>query len=110
MAPAPQVEFFWFRECPNHERARELLLAVLESRGLGRAVLRDIDASEPEVAVAHRFPGSPTIRIDGVDIEPDFEDPGDYTPRCRLYLTAPGYSGIPERTWIESAIDAALGR
>ena len=57
-----------------------------------------------------RFPGSPTIRVDGVDVEPEFTDPGDYTPRCRIYWTESGASGIPERAWIESGIDAATRR
>jgi hypothetical protein len=108
MVSAPRIEFLWFQECPSHERARHLLLDVLESMGLRRADLQDIDATDPEIAVARRFPGSPTIRVNGADVEPGFDDPGDYTPRCRIYLTEHGYSGIPERKWIESAIDAAI--
>jgi len=37
------------------------------------------------VAEQLRFPGSPTIRVDGRDVQPGFEDPADYTSRCRLY-------------------------
>lgn len=51
-----------------------------------------------------RFPGSPTIRIDGRDVDPTYVDPGDYTPRCRLYRTSEGLRGLPECRWIEDAL------
>jgi hypothetical protein len=59
------------------------------------------------VAAAWRFPGSPTIRIDGRDVDPSYADPGDYTPRCRIYWTADGLRGLPERGWVEEALRRA---
>ncbi len=101
-----RIELLWFDGCPNHDAARTMLREVLADRGAGDG-FEEIDASDPEVAERLRFPGSPTIRIDGVDVEPNFEDPGDYTPRCRLYATAEGLRGVPERSWLEAAIEAA---
>lgn len=72
--------------------------------------LDDVDATDPAVAQLRRFPGSPTVRIDGRDVDPAFQDPGDYTPRCRLYWTAGGLRGVPERAWIESALRESLER
>ena len=68
----------------------------------------DIDATDPTVAERHRFPGSPTIRVDGRDVDASFHDPGDYTPRCRLYRTSEGLRGLPERRWVEAALRRAL--
>jgi hypothetical protein len=68
----------------------------------------DIDATDPAIADQLRFPGSPTIRVDGRDVDPAYQDPGDYTPRCRLYRTSTGLTGLPERAWIEAAVRAAL--
>jgi hypothetical protein len=70
--------------------------------------IEDIEASDPALAEELRFPGSPTIRVDGRDIDPAYKDPGDHTPRCRLYRTATGLTGMPERAWIEAALEAAL--
>jgi hypothetical protein len=67
----------------------------------------DVDATDPEVAQRHKFPGSPTIRIDGRDVDPSYKDPADYTPRCRVYWTAAGLRGLPERAWVESALQAS---
>lgn len=104
-----RIEFLWFQDCPNHEQARMLLRKVLNEKKV-ETPIEDIDATDPVAAEKLRFPGSPTIRINGHDVEPGYKDPGDYTPRCRLYLTNSGFTGIPERRWIEDALDRDAGR
>ena len=103
MAARPTIEFLWFADCPNHPAARELLKDVV-ARDAPEAEIRDVDATDPAVAERVRFPGSPTIRIDGVDVQPGFEDPADYSPRCRIYWTPSGLARIPAREWIEGAL------
>ena len=107
--PRPRVELLWFHDCPNHPAARALLDELLGALAPG-ATVDEIDATDPAVAQHHRFPGSPTIRIDGRDVDPSFQDSGDYTPRCRLYRTSAGLGGLPERAWIEAAIVDSLDR
>lgn len=97
------VEFLWFEGCPGHVPARVLLDDAIAELAPGTVVI-DINASDPAVAAAYRFPGSPTIRVDGRDIGPGFSDPGDYTPRCRLFRTEHGLVRVPERRWIENAL------
>ena len=100
-----RIEFLWFAGCPNHETARALLEQAIAAVAPGTHV-EDIDATDPAVAEAHRFPGSPTIRIDGEDMDPNYVDPGDYTPRCRVFWTLDGLRGVPPREWIEGALAA----
>jgi len=97
------VEFLWFDGCPGHEPTRALLDEVIAAVAPG-TVVESINASDPAVAEAHRFPGSPTIRVNGRDIDPAFNDTGDYTPRCRLFRTPDGLRGVPPREWIEAAL------
>jgi len=97
------VELLWFSDCPHHEAARRLLSEVLADVA-PRTPFRDLDATDPTVAASLRFPGSPTIRVDGHDVDPSYLDRGDYTPRCRLYRTSEGLRGVPERGWIEDAL------
>jgi len=104
-----KITFLWFDDCANHSPARRLLQEVLEERGVNDRV-EEVNATRQQVVEEYRFPGSPTIRIDGEDVEPGFVDPGDYTPRCRLYATASGFDGLPQRCWIEEAIDRAIAR
>ena len=99
------IELLWFHGCPNHEGAEVLLREVLGARHLDVPITRILvedEATGNEVC----FPGSPTIRIDGRDVEPGWEPCDDCTPRCRLYMTSVGLRGLPEREWIEQAIDA----
>jgi hypothetical protein len=98
-----KIEFLWFDDCPNHDEARDLLQEVMADKGIKQPIV-DVDLTDPALANQYRFPGSPTIRIDERDIEPNFSDPGDYSPRCRLYLTSKGLVGVPERSWIEAAL------
>lgn len=98
-----EVELLWFADCANHEAARTLLQEVVAEVAPGTPI-HDVDATEPKVAERLRFPGSPTIRIDGRDVDPGYVDPGDYTPRCRLYRTTEGLRGLPDRAWIEEAL------
>ena len=99
------VELLWFQGCANHPAARLMLEEVIGEVAPGTPI-KDVDATDPVVAQRLRFPGSPTIRIDGRDIDPSFTDPGDYTPRCRLYRTSSGLKGLPDRGWIADALDS----
>ncbi len=101
-----QIEFLWFDDCPNHIAARALLDDVLADHGIDAAV-SDICVIDEASGTRVKFAGSPTIRIDGIDVEPDFVDSGDYTLRCRVYPTSEGLRGVPERAWIEATVAAA---
>ena len=103
-----KIEFQFFDGCPNHIAVRSLLDDVLSERGVAVQVDVTDVGDDPAAAERARFGGSPTIRIDGVDIEPGFGDDGDYTLRCRVFQTADGLRGMPERSWIESAVDRAV--
>ena len=70
----PRVEFLWWRECPSWERALEMLRGAMEEVGLDPASveLREIDTEES--AERLEFAGSPTILIDGADVQPPADD------------------------------------
>ena len=97
------VELLWFADCANHPVARRMLEEVIEEIAPGTPI-RDVDATDAATAQRLRFPGSPTIRVDGLDVDPSYVDPGEYTPRCRLYRTDAGLGGLPDRRWIENAL------
>ena len=72
-----QIEFLWFDDCPNHTAARALLSEVLAERGI-EAEIDDVNVPDLESGERVKFAGSPSIGIDGADVEPDYEDTGDY--------------------------------
>lgn len=101
-----ELELLWFEGCANHPAARQMLEEVIAAVAPGTPIT-DVDATDPAVAERVRFPGSPTIRVDGRDVDPSYVDPGDYSPRCRLYRTSAGLKGLPERRWIVDALAEA---
>jgi hypothetical protein len=100
-----RIELLYWEGCPSHPEALELLEETLRRHGVAadvevREVVTDADAA------ALRFPGSPTIRIDGRDVDPDGADaPPSLT--CRIYRTPDGVSPLPTREQLEEAVLAA---
>ena len=66
-----------------------------------------VDVPDIAIAVREKFLGSPTIQINGLDIEPSRQnDPSCHG--CRLYRTPEGTSGVPPKELIRSALHRAL--
>jgi hypothetical protein len=107
---SPQIELLWWRECPSWERALAMLGEEMEAAGLDpqSVVVTEIDSE----ADAERtdFPGSPTIRIDGLDFQP----PGGDAPRgltCRVYRRRDGRaSPLPDPQDLREALAKARDR
>jgi hypothetical protein len=99
----PKVELFWWEGCPSTPEALALLEEVLAARGLDAEVeLHEVTTDTEAVGLA--FPGSPTIRVDGRDV-----DPVGATSRpaltCRIYKLPDGrVSPVPSREQLEEAL------
>jgi hypothetical protein len=98
-----EIEFLYWEGCPSHPEAEELLRDVLAERGIDvRIEMREVQTREE--AIARSFPGSPTIRIDGRDVDPV----GAETPpslSCRVYRLPDGRpSPVPSRQQLEEAL------
>ena len=98
-----KVELFYWRGCPSYPEAQRLVEEVLARAGVDAAVeLREVETDEQ--AAELRFPGSPTIRIDGRDVDP----PGAEAPSaltCRIYHLPDGrVSPVPTREQIEAVL------
>ncbi len=101
-----RIELLWFEGCPNHEGAESLLRDVMAEAGVTDPIMR-IEVPDEATGRAVCFPGSPTIRIDGVDVEPGWQPCDDCTPRCRVYPTSVGLRPLPERAWIADSLGRA---
>ncbi len=97
------IEILYFDGCQNHEQLLEHLPRLLEREGIAAyVVLRKV--SDADEAHREHFLGSPTIRVNGRDIEPDAAERTDYGLKCRIYQTAAGLSGMPPDDWLLSAL------
>ena len=79
--------------------------ALLELTSAHDAELVQRRVETAEEAVEARFLGSPSVRVDGRDIEPGAESRTDFGMRCRLYRSPAGHSGLPPLEWIERALN-----
>ena len=101
-----RVRFLYYEECPSHEPALERLRDLLREEGISTDV-EVVKVETEEQAQQLRFVGSPTILINGQDIDPPPPDPY-YRLTCRAYRLEDGrISPLPSRGMIRRAIDAA---
>ena len=100
------VELLYFEDCPNHEAARELVERVAAQAGVELS-LRLVEVTSPEDAERLRFLGSPSVRVNGHDIEPGADDLDTFMFACRLYRTASGFCGTPSEEWVRAALHPA---
>jgi hypothetical protein len=97
------IELLYFDGCPNHEALLPHLEELLRAAELPVEItLRNVN--DDAAAQRERFLGSPTVRIDGRDVEPGAEDRADYGLKCRLYRTDTGLRGAPTDQWILDAL------
>ncbi len=96
-----KIELLYFAECPHHRPTRDLIETTLSDLGLHLEV-EETDIRDQDEAERHRFLGSPSIRVDGVDIEPGAHERTAYALGCRLY----GASGMPPKALLVEALRA----
>src|SRR3954469_14315584 len=84
-----RVELLWWEGCPSTPQALDELKQALRSEGLDpdSGQLRAVESDEE--AERERFPGSPTIRIDGEDLLPA-EAGAPVGLTCRVYRLRDG--------------------
>ncbi len=100
------VEILYFDGCPNHDELLPRLRELLVRSGVdGDVGLRRIESHEQ--AVREGFLGSPTVRVDGRDVDPTSSARDDFGLKCRLYETDQGLRGVPPDEWIVAAITGA---
>ena len=98
-----KVELLYFDGCPNYESVVPRVRELLGQAGVSADVeLRRIESDED--ARRLRFLGSPTVRVDGRDVEPGADERAGYALQCRLYRTAAGVAGAPPDDWIIAAL------
>jgi hypothetical protein len=102
-----RIDLLWWEGCPSHAETLEDLNRILEEEG-AEAQVELIEIETDEQALAERFPGSPTIRIDGDDAVPAPEgEPFSLT--CRVYRLRDGrVSPTPDPEDLRKAVRRAL--
>jgi hypothetical protein len=102
----PRVELLWCEGCPSTDEALAMLREEMAAVGLDpeaidmREVSTDADAQRAE------FIGSPTIRVDGRDVQPLPDEPVGLS--CRVYRTGGRISPLPDRAEVRQTLSDAM--
>jgi len=98
-----KVELLWWEGCPSYPETLADLQGVLAEEGVD-AQVELVEVESDEQARAERFPGSPTVRLDGVDaIPPPETEPFSLT--CRVYRLRDGrISATPDPEDLREAV------
>ena len=100
------IEILYFDGCPNHDGLEARVRSVLAAAGIDESIThRRIDSDVQ--AQAERFLGSPTLRVNGVDVDPTAATRAMYRRLCRVHATDDGLRGTPPDAWILAAAQGA---
>ena len=97
------VEFLYWEGCPSHPEALQLLHEVLAELGRDDDICM-IEVLSDEDARRLAFPGSPTIRVDGRDVDAKGAASRP-SLACRIYHLDDGRpSPVPSRRQLQEAL------
>jgi hypothetical protein len=97
-----QIEVLYFEDCPNHLPTMERINSIVREEGCN-AEVREVLVPDVETAQRLNFLGSPTVRVNGLDIEPGAQNGRDFGLMCRRYA-----GGVPSHELIRAAVRSAL--
>ena len=103
-----RVEILAREDCPNRGMALVVVERVVDETGIP-VEIEVVEVSSDEDAEERRALGSPTVLVDGRDVDPE---PlySDYSADDRIYKTHRGPSGWPEPEWIRDALLRAVAQ
>jgi hypothetical protein len=101
--PRRRIEVLTFDGCPNAQSAHALVDRIVADLGV-EAEVASVRVPDPAAAERLRFLGSPTIRVDGFDVEPGAAERTGYALACRVYATAAGPSNLPDEGWLRASL------
>ena len=97
----PTMELLYLVDCPGYLQLRPSVEQLAAESG---ATLRLRRVESPEAAERERFLGSPTVRVNGTDVDPTAPPRTDFGLKCRIYRTEGGSSPLPPERWIRAAL------
>lgn len=100
---AARVEILYFEDCPNHRETRALVERIAGELRVDPEI-NMIEVTDADAALRLRFLGSPSVRVNGRDIEPGADGRNDVSFSCRVYRSDHGLAGQPAEAWVRDAL------
>jgi hypothetical protein len=103
-----RIEILAREDCPNRDMALIVVERVVDETGVP-AEIEVVEVVDDEDAAEYRVLGSPTVLVDGRDVDPEpLYDA--FSADDRLYKTDRGPCGWPEPEWIRDALLRAVAQ
>ena len=99
----PVIEVLHVQDCPHYPATLALVERVRAEAGIDTELHTSLIGDQAAADQA-RFPGSPTVRVDGLDVAPGSEPAAEYVLGCRLYRLEHRFAGQPEERWVREAL------
>lgn len=97
-----RIEVLYVADCPSQSAAVKLVQDVLTAQRVA-ADIQEVLVTDRGMADQLKFPGSPTIRINGRDVAGEPSESQAFGLSCRLYPgTQPG--GLPTVEMVRRAV------
>ena len=101
------IMFLFHKDCPNWKCVLKTLNMIVAEEGVNVDV-RKIQIRTELDAIRRKFTGSPTIRINGKDIDPSYRDSGKYGLVNREYSGGEAGDTLPSENMIRKAVRIAF--
>jgi hypothetical protein len=99
-----RIEVLARTDCPNRGMALQVVERAIATSGVP-VELEVVDVKSEAQAKRRRFLGSPSVRVDGIDVEPGAGGRTDFTFGDRIYRCGwGGVQGWPDERWIRGAL------
>jgi hypothetical protein len=99
------VEVLYIDDCPSVAAYLPHLEALLSRSGVATRLRLTLVVDDAH-ARRRRFPGSPTVRVEGVDVDASASG-GDHAMACRLYASGGARLTAPPDAWVLDALRRA---
>ncbi len=100
---AMTIEVLYFEGCPNYEPTLKRVKQTLKDLAMTQKVL-EVIITTPKMAQSFRFLGSPTVLVNGLDVEPSARNSDHIGFGCRTYICSGRRVGLPSEDLIRAAL------
>lgn len=104
-----RIEILARKDCPSRGMAIAVVEKVVAETGVPADVVV-IDMTSDTQARKRRFLGSPTVRVEGRDVDQRLNGLSEFTLEDRIYRTDRGLAGWPDAAWVREALLLAVAQ
>ena len=104
-----RIEILARKDCPSRGMAIVVVEKVVAETGVP-VEIEVVDMTSEAQARKRHFLGSPTVRVEGRDVDQRLNGHTEFTLADRLYRTDRGLAGWPDAEWVREALLLAVAQ